>query len=89
VLQRVGGIGNFNAPAGCWRDPDVVYPTFKPPVSVLVIINVCRSGFGLSMIVFAFLTTLPVGFRPTVSCVFDNVSVVIRSSILQIFTPTR
>jgi MFS family permease len=62
--------------------------TFKPPVSrsgSQLLFSVF--GFGLCMIVFAFSTNfLLSGFCLFLSGVFDNVSVIVRASILQIYT---
>ena len=62
--------------------------TFKPPVSrsgPQLLYSVF--GFGICMIVFALSTSfLLSAFCLFMSGVFDNVSVIIRSSILQIFT---
>jgi sugar phosphate permease len=62
--------------------------TFKPPVSrsgSQLLYSVF--GFGVCMIVFAFSTSfLLSAFCLFLSGVFDNVSVIIRASILQIFT---
>jgi MFS family permease len=62
--------------------------TFKPPVSrsgSQLLYSVF--GFGVCMIVFAFSTSfLLSGFCLFMSGVFDNVSVIVRASILQIFT---
>ncbi len=62
--------------------------TFKPPVSrsgYHMLISVF--GFGLCMIVFALSTSFILSaFCLFLSGVFDNVSVIIRSSILQLYT---
>ena len=62
--------------------------TFKPPVSRSgPQLLYCVFGFGVCMIVFAFSTSfLLSAFCLFMSGVFDNVSVIVRSSILQIFT---
>jgi MFS family permease len=61
--------------------------TFKPPVTrsgVLMLWSV--AGFGVSMIVFALSENFYLsGACLLLSGVFDNVSVVVRSSILQLF----
>jgi MFS family permease len=62
--------------------------TFKPPVSrsgYHMLISVF--GFGVCMIVFALSTSFILSaFCLFLSGVFDNVSVIIRSSILQLYT---
>ncbi len=62
--------------------------TFKPPVSssgAQLLYSVF--GFGVCMIIFAFSTNfLLSAFCLFLSGVFDNVSVIVRASILQIFT---
>lgn len=62
--------------------------TFRPPVSRSgPQLLYCVFGFGVCMIVFAFSTSfLLSAFCLFMSGVFDNVSVIVRSSILQIFT---
>ncbi len=62
--------------------------TFKPPVthSGTQLLS-CVFGFGVSIVVFALSTSfLLSAFCLFLSGVFDNVSVIIRASILQIFT---
>jgi MFS family permease len=65
--------------------------TFHPPVrktGTFLFIGV--AGFGLCMIAFALSTNFYLSaFVLFLSGVFDNVSVVIRASILQIFTPNE
>ncbi len=62
--------------------------TFKPPISnsgSQMLFSVF--GFGVTMIIFAFSTNfLLSAFCLFLSGVFDNVSVIIRSSILQLYT---
>jgi len=62
--------------------------TFKPPVTRSgPQLLYCVFGFGVSIIVFAISTSfLLSAFCLFMSGVFDNVSVIIRASILQIFT---
>jgi MFS family permease len=62
--------------------------TFNPPVKRSGhLLMYAVAGFGLSMIVFALSHNFYLSaFALLLSGVFDNVSVVIRSSILQIFT---
>jgi hypothetical protein len=66
-----------------------VYLTFRPPLRnsgrhlLLAVL-----GFGLCMIGFALSTNFYLsGFLLILSGAFDNVSVVVRSSVLQLFTP--
>lgn len=66
-----------------------VFLMFNPPVKNSgVILLLAVSGFGLSMIGFAFSSTFWLsGFLLFLSGLFDNVSVVIRGTILQLYTP--
>jgi MFS family permease len=63
--------------------------TFRPPArraGLFLLTSV--AGFGLSMIAFALSADFYLsGAMLVISGVFDNVSVVIRSTILQIYTP--
>jgi MFS family permease len=63
--------------------------TFRPPsgkAGYFLLTSV--AGFGLSMIVFALSTNFYLSaFVLIISGLFDNVSVVIRSTILQLYTP--
>jgi MFS family permease len=62
---------------------------FKPPVqNTGKILFICVTGFGLCMIGFALSTSFVLsGVLLILSGAFDNVSVVIRGTILQLFTP--
>jgi len=62
--------------------------TFKPPVTKSgTLLLYCVFGFGVSIIVFALSTSFILSaFCLFMSGVFDNVSVIVRASILQIFT---
>jgi MFS family permease len=62
--------------------------TFRPPVYRSGILMLwCVAGFGVCMIVFALSKNFYLsGACLLLSGVFDNVSVVVRSSILQLFT---
>lgn len=62
--------------------------TFNPPVSRSgTQLLYCVFGFGICIIVFAFSTSfLLSAFCLFMSGAFDNVSVIVRASILQIFT---
>jgi MFS family permease len=66
-----------------------VYMMFNPPAKNSgKILFVVVSAFGLCMIGFAFSTNLWLSaFLLFLSGVFDNVSVVIRGTILQLYTP--
>jgi sugar phosphate permease len=66
-----------------------VYLMFNPPAKNSgKILFVVVSAFGLCMIGFAFSTNLWLSaFLLFLSGVFDNVSVVIRGTILQLYTP--
>jgi len=62
---------------------------FKPPVQNSgKILFICVTGFGISMIGFALSTSFILsGVLLILSGAFDSVSVVIRGTILQLFTP--
>jgi MFS family permease len=62
---------------------------FRPPVKDTgKVLFIAVTGFGLCMIGFALSTSfLLSGFLLILSGAFDNVSVVIRGTILQLFTP--
>ena len=62
---------------------------FRPPVkNTGKVLFVCVAGFGLCMIGFALSTSFILsGLFLVLSGAFDNVSVVIRGTILQLFTP--
>ena len=66
-----------------------VFLMFHPPVKNSgVILLLAVAGFGLSMIGFAFSGTFWLSaFLLFLSGLFDNVSVVIRGTILQLYTP--
>lgn len=66
-----------------------IFLMFRPPVKNSgLILLFAVSGFGLSMIGFAFSTHFWLSaFLLLLSGLFDNVSVVIRGTILQLFTP--
>ena len=62
---------------------------YKPPtMNAGRNLNIAVTGFGLCMILFALSTNIYLSFiLLTLSGAFDNVSVVIRSTILQLMTP--
>lgn len=64
---------------------------FKPPhKNAGKKMLVCVAGFGVCMIGFALSTSFALSFfLLMLSGMFDNVSVVIRSTILQLFTPDK
>jgi sugar phosphate permease len=65
------------------------YLMFHPPVKHSgVILLLCVAGFGMCMIGFAFSHLFWLsGLLLLLSGLFDNVSVVIRGTILQLYTP--
>jgi MFS family permease len=66
-----------------------VYLMFRPPVGKTgKYLLICVTGFGLCMIFFALSINFYLSAALLVlSGIFDNVSVVIRGTILQLFTP--
>jgi MFS family permease len=90
-ILKVGpqGLGMLRAAPAIGAIAMSVYLMFNPPLKKTGhYLLYAVAGFGLCMILFALSTDFYFSvFLLTMSGVFDNLSVVIRGSILQIFTP--
>ena len=83
------GLGLLRACPAIGAIITAVFLMFKPPINNTgKLLFIAVSGFGICMIGFALSTSfLLSGFLLILSGAFDNVSVVIRGTILQLFTP--
>lgn len=83
------GLGVLRACPAIGATIMAIFLMFRPPVKKTgKILLIAVTGFGLSMIGFALSTSFIVSaILLLLSGAFDNVSVVIRGTILQLFTP--